>query len=108
MRGAIVIVIAVLAQSVRASATTITGDVIDARSRWVADGTRIVTEATVRTAAGDMVVSQLGGSVDGIAIRTLPGPEPLVLGMRVSIAARTTYDLRGAQHLAVDDLRVLA
>src|SRR5688500_16827376 len=85
----------VAARSATASAApmTITGDVINVRSRWTADRSRIVTEATVHTATGDVVVSQLGGSVDGIAMRTFPGPEPLVPGMRVTLAAHQRYDL---------------
>ena len=86
----------------------IEGRVIDAHSRWTGDGSRIVTTATVRTATGDDVtVSQLGGSVDGLTMRTFPGPEIMVPGMRVAIAAHAAPDLAQRSQLVVDDARVL-
>src|SRR5690606_34319046 len=91
-----------------ASPMTVTGDVMDVRSRWTADGSRIVTEATIHTDAGTVVVSQLGGSVDGLAMRTFPGPEPLVAGMRVTVAARKAYDLSQRMHVVVDGVKVHA
>src|SRR5262245_31464309 len=70
------------------------GTVTDAQSRWTSDGSRIVTEATVRTADGrDVVVSQLGGTVDGLTMRTFPGPELLAPGMRVAVDATERMDL---------------
>src|SRR5688500_17918656 len=94
-----IVLVAALSVTASAKPMTITGDVMDARSRWTADGSRIVTEATVHTTTGDVVVSQLGGSVDGIAMRTFPGPEPLVPGMRVTLAAREDYDLSQRAHV---------
>lgn len=91
-----------------AGAMAIEGRVIETHSRWTADGTRIVTEATVRTASGDHVVSQLGGTVDGIGMMTFPGPEPLVVGMVVAVAATPSLDLAQREHLVVDEVRVLA
>lgn len=91
-----------------ASPMTITGDVMNVRSRWTADGSRIVTEATVHTDSGDIVVNQLGGSVDGIAMRTFPGPEPLVPGMRVTVAAHQAHDLSQRMHVVVDSVKVHA
>jgi len=102
------VLVAALATSASASPMTVTGDVVDVRSRWTADGSRIVTEATVHTATGDVVVSQLGGSVDGIAMRTFPGPEPLAAGMRVTVAAREDYDLSQQRHVLVEGVKVLA
>lgn len=88
---------------------TVEGTVVDARSRWTSDGSRIVTEATVRTADGkDVVVSQLGGSVDGLTMRTFPGPELLAPGMRVAVAATERLDRSQRMHVALDSVRVLA
>lgn len=87
---------------------TVTGDVTHVSSRWTADGSRIVTEATVHTQTGDVVVSQFGGSVGGIAMRELPGAEPLVLGMRVTVAAHEALDLSQARHVVVEGVKVLA
>ena len=85
------------------------GLVIDAKSRWTADGSRIVTEATVRTASGDVVtVSQLGGTVDGLTMRTFPGPEILAPGMRVALTATEAFDLSQRAHRVVGSLKVLA
>ncbi len=94
--------------SAHAQAMTVTGDVTAAQSRWTADGTRIVTEATIRTDTGDVVVSQLGGTVDGLTMRTFPGPEVLVPGMRVTVSAQTAPDLSMRMHNAVDGIKILA
>jgi hypothetical protein len=102
------VLVATLATTANASPMTVTGDVIETRSRWTADGARIVTEATVRTDAGDVVVSQLGGRVDGLAMRTFPGPDLLERGMRVTVAATPSLDLSQRMHLAVDGVKVLA
>ncbi|HEU4613484.1 MAG TPA: hypothetical protein VFS15_15440, partial [Kofleriaceae bacterium] len=67
------VLVAVLAGSASASPMTVTGQVVDVRSHWTADGSRIVTDATVHTDVGDVVVRQLGGTVDGIGQRTFPG-----------------------------------
>ncbi len=106
MRSLVLVV--VLAGSAQAAPRYITGFVGDVRSHWTADGTRIVTEATVHTQAGDVVVSQLGGSVDGIGMRSWPGPEPLVDGMRASIGITAAMDLSLQLHNVVDDVKVLA
>ncbi|MBC7974279.1 MAG: hypothetical protein H7138_04785 [Myxococcales bacterium] len=87
---------------------SIDGDVVAVHSRWTADGSRIVTEATVRTASGDRVVSQLGGTVDGIGMRTIPGPEILVPGMLVSLAAHPDVDGGQRAHLVVDSAKIRA
>jgi hypothetical protein len=85
---------------------TIVGDVVETRTRWTEDGSRIITEATIRTPEGDVAVSQLGGTVDGIGMRTFPGPELLRRGMQVSLAARADHDLKQREHIAIDDVRV--
>lgn len=88
---------------------TIDGDVVAVHSHWTADGSRIVTEATVRTAEGeDVVVSQLGGSVDGIGMISMPGPEMLVLGMTVALAAHRDVDLARQEHVVLDSVKVFA
>jgi MYXO-CTERM domain-containing protein len=89
-------------------AMTIDGDVVAVHSHWVSDGSRIVTEATVLTPDGaEVVVSQLGGSVDGIGQISWPGPAPLELGMRVAIAAHRDVDLEQREHVLLDSVKVL-
>ncbi len=99
--------IVALAGTAHASDMTVSGMVINVSSRWTEDGSRIVTEATVRTDAGDVVVSQIGGSVGGIGMRQWPGPEPLVQGMRVSVAAHEALDGSRRRHVVVDNTKVL-
>ena len=45
---------------------TVDGSVVDVQSHWTADGGRIVTDATIQTPDGPVVVSQLGGHADGL------------------------------------------
>ena len=81
---------------------SITGFVVDSRSHWTGDGSRIVTDFTIQTDAGDaVVVRQLGGTVDGIGMTTFPSLPPLALGMQVAVAAHEDLDLqhRLAGHL---------
>lgn len=87
---------------------SVEGLVMSAQSRWTSDGSRIVTEARVATAAGEVVVSQLGGTVDGLTMRTFPGPEPLVPGMRIAATTHTDTDLDLREHVVVDGMRVVA
>jgi hypothetical protein len=82
----------------------VSGDVVAVNSHWVADGSRIVSDATVRTPDGDVVVSQLGGSVDGIAQRTFPGIAMLAVGDAVDVTAHAAADLAGRSHLVVDGI----
>jgi hypothetical protein len=87
----------------------IDGDVVAAHSYWTGDGSRIVTEATVLTPDGQqVVVSQLGGSVDGIAQISWPGPAPLVVGMKVAVAAHRDVDLSQREHVVLDSVKVMA
>jgi len=102
------VVVVALAGSASASPVTVTGDVIDVRSHWTVGGDRIVTEATVHTDTGDVVVSQLGGTVDGLTMRQFPGDEPLMAGMRVTVAVRPDMDLSQRMHNAVEGVKVLA
>jgi hypothetical protein len=88
---------------------TIEGDVVAIHSYWTDDGSRIVTEATVRTSDGtDVVVSQLGGSVDGIGMITMPGPPMLAPGMKVAVSAHRDVDLEQHEHIVLDSARVFA
>jgi hypothetical protein len=90
-----------------AHAGTLSGEVTEAHGRWTADGSRIVTEATVRTATGDVAVSQLGGSAGGLTMMTFPGPPILRTGMQVDLVAHEDVDLAQQPHTVVDDVRVL-
>src|SRR5262245_2864776 len=87
---------------------TIEGQVVASHSRWTSDGSRIVTDATVRALDGrEAVVSQLGGTVDGLTMRSFPGPEIMAPGMRVALTAHQGSDLARSPHLVVDGVRVL-
>lgn len=113
MRGfrwfAIALLTPILGSASPASADrSVEGLVMSAESRWTSDGSRIVTEARVATATGEVVVSQLGGTVDGLTMRTFPGPEPLVPGMRIAAATHADTDLDQRVHVVVDSMRVLA
>jgi len=99
----------VVAMTAPAAAAPVEGDVVSTTARWTNDGSEIVTDATIRTAAGDVVVTQLGGSVGGLAMRTFPTlSEPLVPGMRVAVEATTGMDTRLVPYTTVDAVRVLA
>jgi hypothetical protein len=95
------------AAAVAAPTMAIEGEVTNATSRWTQDGSRIVTEATVRTPSGLVVVSQLGGTVDGLTMRTFPGPEILAPGMRVAVTAHEGRDLAQRTHTVVDGVKIL-
>lgn len=84
------------------------GIVQETTSHWTADGDRIITEATVMTPDGAVVVSQLGGHVDGVTMRVFDGPEPLLQGMRVVVSAHRDRDLSQREHILVDDVKVTA
>ncbi len=84
------------------------GAVVAVHSHWTTDRSRIVTDATVQTATGAVVVSQLGGTVDGLTMRTFPGPAPLVVGMAVALGTHDDLDASRVMHTLVDTVRVLA
>ena len=107
MRTVVTLVMLVLPAIASGAPTSIEGQVTGATSRWTADGSRIVTEATVHTPGGDVVVSQLGGTVDGLSMRTFPGPEIMVPGMRVALVVHEGIDLARRTHLVVDHARIL-
>jgi hypothetical protein len=102
------VLVAALGGTAGAAPMTVTGDVIDVRSRWTADGDRIVTEATVHTDTGDVVVSQLGGTVDGLTMRQFPSDDPLAPGMRVTVLAQPSTDLSQRMHNVALGVKVLA
>ena len=84
-------------------AVVVRGEVVTATSRWTVDGSRIVTEAVVRDATGvETVVSQLGGHVGNLTMRTIPGDALLAPGMEVEVWARRADTLLGQRLLAVD------
>src|SRR5690348_5243430 len=89
-------------------ALAVSGTVVDSHSHWTSDGSRIVTEVTIDTPSGPMVVSQLGGTVDGETMRTFPGPEIMEPGMPVAVDVHDDMDLAREMHTVVDDLKVLA
>ena len=108
MRGFLLVAgFAAISTTANAAPITISGNVSGVSSHWTADGSRIVTEATVTTATGDVVVSQLGGSVDGIAMRTMPGPPLLANGMLVTVTAHPDVDLSQQSYIVVDDVQPL-
>jgi hypothetical protein len=102
------VLVAALAGTAGAAPMTVTGEVLDVRSRWTEDGSRIITESTVHTDSGDVVVSQVGGRVDGLGMRTFPGPELLAAGMHVTLSAHQGYDLSQRMHVVVDGVKVEA
>ncbi len=109
MRGSGWFAIALLSVPSAALADRIVdGTVTSTESHWTFDGSRIVTEARVATATGEVVISQLGGTVDGLTMRTFPGPEPLIPGMRIAAATHADTDLDLREHVVVDSMRVLA
>lgn len=88
--------------------TTISGTVVEAQSRWTDDHSRIITEATIQTASGLVVVSQLGGTVDGIGMITIPGPPILEPGMAVTAQVQQRVDLSNRMHMTLDGVKVIA
>ena len=87
---------------------TIDGDVVATHSYWTDDGSRIMTDATVLTSDGqEVVVSQLGGVVDGIGMRTMSEQQVLEPGMHVAVAAHKDVDLSQQEHVVLDSAKVM-
>jgi uncharacterized protein (TIGR03382 family) len=108
MRASAVLPLLLVAGTASASPMSVVGEVTATQSRWTADESRIITEATVRMPDGsEMVVSQLGGTVDGLTMRTFPGPELLAPGMRVALSAHEDMDLAQRNHIVVDSVKVM-
>jgi len=82
---------------------TVDGDVVASRSRWTSDHSRIVTESTIETASGPVVVSQLGGSVDGFGMLVMPAPPILQVGAHATVRAHSAADQLGVSHVVIDD-----
>ena len=82
------VLVAVLAGAAHASPMTITGGVSDVRSHWTADGTRIVTEATVHMDDGrDVTVSQspvTATATRGAGSRGIPPVRLVVLALALA------------------------
>jgi MYXO-CTERM domain-containing protein len=87
---------------------TVDGTIVDVHSHWSEDGGRIITEATVQTPDGPVVVSQLGGHADGLGQQVFDNEPLLELGMRVTVAAHADADLSGVLHNVVDGVKVTA
>src|SRR6266478_9323428 len=100
------LLVAIGATGAYAAPMSVTGNVIDAHGRWTDDGSSIVTEATIQTADGLVVVTQLGGSADGYGMITFPGPAILAPGMQVALGAHADADLAGRMHVMVDTVGV--
>jgi hypothetical protein len=94
-------------------AASLTGFVSDVRSHWTADGTRIITEATLHTDGGDITISQFGGTAvdpqtgERLTMREMPGGEPLVDGMLVAVEPTFAMDLSWRMHVVVDRVKVM-
>jgi hypothetical protein len=91
----------------RPPTTTVTGDVIAARGRWTADGRTILTDAVVRTAAGDVDVIQLGGHADGRTMAIIHGPAQLATGQRVTLTVHPATSRGPRPRWLVDDVAIL-
>ena len=89
-------------------AVTVDGDVVAVHSYWTDDHSQIMTDATVRTAEGDVVVTEPGGSVDGVGSVSYPGPVLLVTGMTVAVAGYHELDAAQQDHVVLESVKVLA
>jgi hypothetical protein len=83
-------------------ALAISGEVVSANGHWTADGSRIVTDVTVRTQTGDVVVSQLGGTADGLTMRVFDDQPLLQPGMLVELQAHDGADASQQMHTVLD------
>ncbi|MBK9030527.1 MAG: hypothetical protein IPL61_04175 [Myxococcales bacterium] len=83
-----------------AVADVLVGDVVATRAAWSADDRAIVTTATVRTAAGDVEVEQLGGHADGYTMVVFDGEPALAVGMRAEITARAIATTTAPRYVA--------
>jgi hypothetical protein len=87
---------------------TIEGDVVAVHSYWTDDGSRIETDATLQTVDGrQVVVNQLGGTVDGIGMIQMPGERVLEVGMHVAVAAHTGLDQLQQEHVVLDSAKII-
>lgn len=80
----------------------VTGEVLSARSRWARGGRAIVTESVLRgDDGGEVLVRQLGGTVDGIGMAVLHAPRLLRPGDRVAADLEVARDLGGRERRVV-------
>src|SRR5258706_3556143 len=89
-----------------ALAVAISGEVVSVQSHWTGDGSRVVSEVTIHTTSGDVMVSQLGGTADGLTMRVFDDQPLMRPGMFVTLAAHDGTDLTLPMHTVVDDVRV--
>ncbi len=90
-------------------ATTVEGEVIDVTSRWTAAGDRIVSDVTVRRDDGsEVVLFQLGGTVNGIGMTTWHAPVTPLVGERVIADYSEARTLSGRAVNRVDTMTQLA
>lgn len=87
-------------------AAVVSGEVMSTTSHWTSDGSRIVTEADVRTADGEITVSQLGGTVDGLTMRVFDDTPLLHPGMLVDVTVHDAVDLEQRMHTVVDAVEI--
>lgn len=80
--GATTLVRASVEDLVAANQTVVLGEVVDVMSYWNADGTFILTDVTVRpwevlkgSADGDLILTQMGGTVGDATTLIVGGPE---------------------------------
>src|SRR5438105_1136464 len=85
-----------------ALALAISGEIVSVDSHWTGDGSRIVSDVTVRTQTGDLVVSQLGGTADGLTMRVFDDLPLLRPGMLVQLTAHDAADLSQRMHTVLD------
>jgi hypothetical protein len=89
------------------TAMTLDGTVVAVHSHWTSGGEQIVTESTLEQPDGTMiVVSQIGGSADGLGQHVYDDVPLLERGMMVDLAAHTADDLSGVSHTVVDDVKI--
>ncbi len=85
---------------------TISGTVVEVHSHWTSGGERIVTESTIAGPDGTFVVTQVGGTADGLGQIVFDGTPLLEQGMYVDGVAHTDQDLSGTSHNVLDAIKV--
>ncbi len=82
------------------------GSIISSRSRWGYDHNAIVTESVLLRADGsEVVIHQLGGSIDGLSMRVSHHPALLRVGERVQIDSAVGQSLRGKRFHQLERIR---
>ena len=89
------------------SAMMLSGTVVEVHSHWTSGGEQIVSESTIEQPDGSrVVVSQVGGSADGLGQHVFDDVPLLELGMKVDLLAHSDNDLSGVAHDVVDGVKV--